>query len=156
MTRFLVNSIAGIGGLFDVATPMGLPSHDEDLGQTLAVWGFGQGSYLFIPVSGPNTVRNLPDTASSTLLNPLFYITSAVLFPISALNIINTRANALDATDFIDEVAVDPYSFTREAYIQRRQHLIYDGNPPTDSYDSIFDEEFDDVEEEDESVLIIE
>ena len=148
--RFVVNSTVGIGGLLDVATPMGMEKHEEDLGQTFAVWGFGQGSYLYIPVEGPNTVRNLPNYATRYFLNPLTYVTSTVLFPVAALNIINTRANLLEATNIRDEAAVDSYSFTREAYLQRRNYLIYDGNPPTEGYEDIFEDDTG------EDVLIIE
>ena len=137
--RFLYNSTFGIGGLFDISTPIGMPAHNEDFGQTLAVWGVGQGSYLYIPVQGPNTVRNLPDYATSILLNPLTYVTSAVLFPLTAINIINKRANLLEETNIRDEAAVDPYIFTREAYLQRRLFLIHDGNPPVEGYEDIFD-----------------
>lgn len=139
-TRFIVNSTIGFAGLNDIATPIGLEKHNEDLGQTLAVWGVDQGSYLYIPLGGPNTIRNVPDIATSTLLNPLTYITSAILFPVSALNIINTRANLLEATNIRDEAAVEPYSFTREAYLQQRENLIYDGSPPIEGYDDIFDD----------------
>ncbi|MCK5499322.1 MAG: VacJ family lipoprotein [Gammaproteobacteria bacterium] len=140
ITRFVVNSTLGIGGLNDIATPMGLEKHDEDLGQTLAVWGVGQGSYLVVPLNGPNTVRNAPDMVTSTLLNPFFYISSAILFPVSALNLINKRANLLEATNIRDEAAIEPYTFTREAYLQQRNNLIYDGNPPLEGYDDIFDD----------------
>jgi phospholipid-binding lipoprotein MlaA len=139
ITRFVVNSTLGIGGLNDIATPMGLPKHNEDFGQTLATWGMGQGSYLVIPLHGPNTVRNTPDMVTSTLLNPFFYISSAILWPVAALNLINTRANLLEATNIRDEAAIEPYTFTREAYLQQRQNLIYDGNPPLEGYDDIFD-----------------
>ena len=138
--RFVVNSTVGIGGLLDVATPMGMEKHEEDLGQTLAVWGLGQGSYLYIPVQGPNTVRNLPNYATSYFLNPLTYVSGTILFPVAALNIINARANLLEATNIRDEAAVDSYSFTREAYLQRRNYLIYDGNPPMEGYDDIFED----------------
>lgn len=137
--RFLYNSTFGIAGLFDVSTPIGMPAHDEDFGQTLAVWGVDQGSYLYIPVQGPNTVRNLPDYATSALLNPLTYVTGTILFPLTALNIINKRANLLEETNIRDEAAVDPYIFTREAYLQQRRFKIYDGNPPVEGYDDIFD-----------------
>jgi len=151
--RFTFNSTLGIGGLFDVATDMGFEAHNEDLGQTLAVWGFKQGAYLYIPlIKGPDTVRNLPDMATKTLLNPLTYVTGVVLFPVTALNIINTRAELLDDTNIRDEAALDPYSFTREAFLQQRQFLIYDGNPPVEGYDSIFEEDYD----EDDSALRIE
>ena len=140
VTRFIVNSTIGIGGLNDIATPMGLEKHDEDFGQTLAAWGVGQGSYLVIPLSGPNTVRNTPDMVTSTVLNPFWYVSSAILFPVAALNLINTRANLLEATNLRDEAAIEPYTFTREAFLQQRKYLIYDGNPPLEGYDDIFDD----------------
>ena len=140
--RFVFNSSLGIGGLFDVATEMGFPRHEEDLGQTLAVWGFSSGAYLYLPlIKGPSTVRDTPDLATSTLLNPLTYVSSIVLWPVTALNVINKRANLLDDTTIRDEAAVDPYSFTREAYIQRREYLIHDGNLPTEGYEDIFEDE---------------
>lgn len=138
-TRFIFNSTIGLLGLVDVGTHIGLPAHEEDFGQTLATWGFGEGSYLYIPVGGPNTTRNLPDYATSYFLNPLTYVTGVVLFPLTAVNVINKRANLIEATNIRDEAAVDPYTFTREAYLQKRQFLIYDGNPPVEGYDDIFD-----------------
>jgi len=137
-SRFLINSTLGIGGLFDVATGMGFPRHEEDLGQTLAVWGSDQGAYLYLPIAGPQTVRDTPDIASSTLTNPLFYVTSTVLYPVAALGIIDKRAQLLEATRLRDEASIDPYIFTREAYLQRRNYLIHDGNPPLEGYDDIF------------------
>ena len=142
--RFVINSTLGVGGLLDVATDAGLPAHQEDFGQTLAVWGAGPGAYLYLPVRGPNSVRDVPDLATSYFLNPMAYVTGAVLFPITALGVINSRANLLDETRIRDEAAVDSYSFTREAYIQRREYLIYDGNPPTEGYDDIFDDSAED------------
>ena len=149
--RFVFNSAIGIGGLFDVATEMGLGKHNEDLGQTFAVWGSSQGAYLNLPVYGPNTVRDAPNLVTSTSLNPITYISSAVLWPVSALNLINKRANLLETTKIRDEAAIDRYSFTREAYLQQREYLIHDGSPPAEGYNSIFDEQ-----PEDEPVLIIE
>ena len=153
--RFVMNSTVGLGGLLDVATESGLPAHNEDLGQTLAVWGAEPGAYLYLPIRGPNSVRDVPDIASSTLLNPITYISGIILFPVTALNIINLRADLLDATEFRDEAAVDPYSFTREAYLQQREYLIHDGNPPTEGYDDIFDEDFSSADASD-PVLVIE
>lgn len=138
-SRFLINSTLGIGGLFDVATDMGFPRHEEDFGQTLAIWGADQGAYLYLPVAGPKTVRHTPDIVTSTLTNPLFYVTGAVLYPVTALGVINKRAELLEASRLRDEAAIDPYIFTREAYLQRRNYLIYDGNPPLEGYDDIFD-----------------
>ncbi len=151
VTRFVVNSTIGIGGLFDVATSMGMKENDEDLGQTLAVWGVDQGAYLYIPFLGPYTARNSPDVASSYFTNPFSYISSIFLLPVTALNLINDRANLLEASEFVEEASIDPYSFTREAYLQQRRYLIYDGNPPSEGYDDIFE-----IGLEDEPQLVIE
>jgi len=153
MLRFSYNSIFGIAGLFDVSTGIGMPEHDEDFGQTLAVWGFDKGSYLYIPLFGPNTVRDSTDIATSTYTNPFFYLSNAILWPFTVVNAVNTRANLLEASNIRDEAALDPYTFTREAYLQQREYKIYDGNPPVSGYDDIFNE----LEDDDENgVLIIE
>ena len=154
VTRFVVNSTIGIGGLFDVATQMGLEEHEEDLGQTLATWGIDQGAYVYLPFLGPYTARNSPDVASSYFSNPLSYISTIYLFPVTFLNMLNDRANLLEASEFVNEASIDPYSFTREAYLQQRRYLIHDGNPPSDGYDDIFEMDFED--EESEPKLVIE
>jgi phospholipid-binding lipoprotein MlaA len=128
--RFITNSTIGIGGLFDPASGSGLIKHDEDLGQTFGTWGAGEGTYLVLPLLGPNSVRDAPDLATSAFLSPLYWVTWAVTLPLGALNAVNTRANLLEATRIRDEAALDPYSFTREAYRQNRIYKIYDGNPP--------------------------
>jgi phospholipid-binding lipoprotein MlaA len=133
--RFLVNSTVGIGGLFDPATSMGLPVSDEDLGQTFGKWGMGEGRYVVLPLTGPNSVRDLPNVASAAALNPLVYLTAAVTVPLGVLQTINMRANLLEETNIRDQAALDPYTFVREAYRQRREFLIYDGNPPSESID---------------------
>ena len=142
--RFVFNSTIGVAGVFDIASGMGLVENKEDLGQTLAVWGSGQGAYLTLPFFGPNTARDAPDLISSTLLNPVTYMTAAVMWPATALKIVNLRANLLETSDILETAATDPYSFTREAYLQQRRNLIYDGSPPeSDSYNDIFEEEID-------------
>ena len=138
--RFVVNSTLGIGGLADVATGMGMPAHNEDFGQTLAVWGVTGGPYVYLPIKGPNATRDLPDIVTSMLLNPLTYVSGGILIPITALRVINLRANLLDETRIRDEAAVDSYSFTREAYLQRREYLIFDGEPPSEGYEDIFED----------------
>ena len=140
--RFLFNSTLGIGGLFDVATPMGLVRHEEDLGQTLAVWGTSQGAYLTLPGLGPSSVLDIPDQASSYFTNPINYMAYTISLPVMSLYFLNLRANLLTASELRDEAAIDPYSFTREAYLQSRRNKIYDGNPPAEDFDSLFDEEF--------------
>ena len=140
--RFIFNSTLGIGGWFDVAGDnMGLPAHEEDFGQTLAVWGLDKGFYLYLPLFGPNTLRDSADFIPSTLLNPFFYASGSILLPLNAVNAINTRANLLEASNIRDEAALDPYAFTREAYLQQREFLIHDGNPPISDYEDIFEED---------------
>jgi phospholipid-binding lipoprotein MlaA len=133
--RFLVNSTIGVGGLFDPATSMGMPQHDEDTGQTLGTWGANEGAYLVLPLMGPNSVRDLPDSATSILLNPLTYLNAVVTLPLGVLNAVNTRANLLEASSIRDQAALDPYTFVREAYRQQREYKIYDGNPPGDGFE---------------------
>jgi phospholipid-binding lipoprotein MlaA len=128
--RFITNSTIGVGGLFDPASGSGLIRHEEDLGQTFGKWGMGEIDYLVIPLVGPNSVRDAPDLVTSALLSPLYYASFVVTFPLGALNAINTRANLLDASRIVEEAALDPYSFVREAYRQNRIYKIYDGNPP--------------------------
>jgi phospholipid-binding lipoprotein MlaA len=128
--RFALNSTVGAGGLFDVASMSGLPKHDEDFGQTLGKWGFGEGAYLVLPIRGPNSLRDAPDLATSMLLNPLYYVGGPITLPLGIFSGINDRANYLEATRIRDEAALDSYSFTREAYRQSREYKIYDGNPP--------------------------
>ncbi|MGQ0658016.1 MAG: MlaA family lipoprotein [Chromatiales bacterium] len=139
--RFLLNSTVGFGGLFDVASGAGLPKNDEDLGQTFGKWGAGEGAYLVLPIFGPNSVRDAPDLATSTVLNPLFYVSTTVTLPLGIVNGINKRANLLEATRIRDEAALDAYSFTREAYRQNREYRIYDGNPPTKDLEYIEEED---------------
>lgn len=141
LARLFVNTTIGIGGLFDRATPAGLVRHQEDLGQTLAAWGMGQGPYLVIPLLGPSTARDVTDLAPRTFLSPLFYIESAATYGVAGLSVINERANLLEATEIRDEAALDSYTFTREAFLQRRKSLIYDGNPPVEEFEDFFEEE---------------
>lgn len=143
--RVVFNSTFGIGGLFDIATEMGFEKHEEDFGQTLAVWGVGRGPYLVLPVFGPQTLRSTPGLAVQAVTNPLFWVDNPPLtISLAALGAVDLRARSEGAIQFIDEAAVDPYAFTREAFLQRRTYLIYDGNPPMpDLFDELEEEEFD-------------
>lgn len=143
--RFVVNSTFGFFGIWDVATPLGLEAHDEDFGQTLGVWGVDETTYLVLPLIGPNSVRDAPGLGISTLTNLLFYVSNPVAVPITVLGLVDRRARVADAVNFRDEAAVEPYLFTREAYLQRRKFLIHDGNPPGEG-DEFLDEIFDDLE----------
>jgi len=146
--RFTINSTIGLAGLFDPATPMGLEKHQEDFGQTLGVWGIGQGAYLVFPVYGPNTARDAPGLAVSTVTSAVFwagvFLNPAASIPISILAAIDLRSRASNAIRFVNESALDPYVFTREAWVQHRTFLIYDGNPPEDEIpDDFGDDELD-------------
>lgn len=135
--RFTTNTTVGIGGLFDPATAWGLPRHNEDLGQTLAVWGVGDGAFVELPLLGPSTVRDATGLITSTILNPFTYLTAAASIPVGAVGTTSTRANLLEATKIRDQAAIDPYAFTREAYRQQRRNEIYDGNPPLEEDDGL-------------------
>lgn len=127
--RFLVNSTVGILGCFDVASEMGMEKHKEDFGQTLGYWGVPSGPYLMLPFLGPSTVRDAVGTFTvDSRTNAIYYID-----PVSSrnqtyvLNVVDSRASALDARSFLEGAALDPYVFLREAYLGRRRNLISDG-----------------------------
>lgn len=137
--RFIMNSTLGIGGFFDLASDVNLPLHDEDFGQTFAVWGVPPGPYLELPFLGPSTARDVWDIPLSIYtnpLNPLFNIGPATI-PETVFGIIDGRARVLAAVRFRDESALDTYVFQREAFLQRRQFLIHDGNPPPDAFEDL-------------------
>jgi phospholipid-binding lipoprotein MlaA len=149
--RLLLNSTVGVVGLLDVASSVGLEKHDEDLGQTLAVWGASQGAYLVYPVLGPNSVRKTPDFVTATATDPLFWVSFTVApeitIPITVLKFIDMRARLLDASDMRDDLALDPYIFTREAWRQNREYLIYDGHPPAQPASSGGGDDWDEEDE---------
>jgi phospholipid-binding lipoprotein MlaA len=127
--RLLMNTTLGMAGLFDVAKSVGLEQNDEDFEQTLAVWGVPQGSYLVLPLLGPITTRGIPGAVFDTAANPASYIGA----PVQIISMINSRANAEGALKFIDEAALDPYVFTRESFLQWRNHLATDGKSESSS-----------------------
>lgn len=137
LARFGVNSTIGLLGFFDVATPLGLQQHDEDFGQTLAVWGAGSGEYVVYPLLGPSGVRDTGGVVVSLLTNPIMYVAAPVAIPLGVLNIIDLRARKEGFVRFRDEAALDPYVFTRESYLQNRRFEVYDGNPPRIRYDDL-------------------
>ncbi len=131
VARVATNTLFGIGGVFDVATDLGIERRSEDFGQTLGRWGLPAGPYLVLPLLGPSSVR---DTAGLSLdmqagVGALSDDTRAVN-SLRALNIVDTRANLLGASKLLDDVALDKYSFLRDAYLARRRSLVYDGDPP--------------------------
>lgn len=131
-TRFIVNSTFGIFGIFDVATQMGLPKHHEDFGQTFATWGIGKGPYVVLPFFGSKTLRGTGGFIIESIYDPLYNIedNDAALYGSVALRAIDARYKLLKASNVVDQAALDKYSFVRDAYLQHRENLIYDGNPP--------------------------
>ncbi len=131
--RIAVNSTVGVLGLIDVGTEIGLEKHKEDFGQTLGRWGVADGPYLQVPLFGPSSFRDVVGTFVDFKVDPIKWIwrdhvpTRNSLW---GLSIVNLRANLLDSTKILEEAALDPYEFQRDAYLQRRRNLVYDGNPP--------------------------
>jgi phospholipid-binding lipoprotein MlaA len=129
--RVNVNTFFGLGGLLDVATEAGIDRHDEDFGQTLGRWGVGAGPYIVLPVLGPSTLR---DTVAKPVdfygdgLNALNDV--AWRNSLTALRVVDKRSQYLRAGRLIDDAALDKYSFTRDAFLQRRRSQIQDGRAP--------------------------
>lgn len=129
VARLALNSIMGIGGLFDVATGMGLPKHDEDFGQTLGYWGVGSGPFLMAPIFGPTTFRDAVGFGvDSAFLNPVSYVDpDAYRAGLMSLNYIDYKTDNKSARSLIGEASVDEYEFMKNAYLDRRQGQIRDG-----------------------------
>jgi len=125
--RVLLNTTMGVFGCFDLATQNGLPRNKADFGQTLGVWGVGSGPYLVLPFLGPSTVRDAGGTAVDFVADPVA-VRNIDNIPVRntvyGLRVVNARANLLEVGNLLDQVALDPYSFTRDAYLQRRASLI--------------------------------
>ncbi|TGO03541.1 hypothetical protein PN36_04920 [Candidatus Thiomargarita nelsonii] len=151
--RVLVNSTVGLVGFIDVATKLNLPKHDEDFGQTLGYWGVGNGPYLVLPLFGPSSIRDGLGRGADSFLDPLFYYTASqvdasALAPY-VLKGVDERAGLLELETVLEAAALDEYSYMRDAYLARREYLVYDGNPPQQD-EGIFDDDeglFDDDED---------
>ena len=139
--RFVVNSTVGIGGFIDIGSRIGLEKHDEDFGQTLAYWGVPDGPFLMLPFLGPKLMRDtftiLPDSELS-VLNVIEH--NPTRFGLTAFGLVELRASLLD----VEKLSVgDKYTFTRDAYVQRRQFLIRDGRQTDEELFDDFDDDFD-------------
>lgn len=133
--RILVNTTIGIGGLFDIASKMGLRKHEEDFGQTLGVWGVPSGPYLVLPFFGPSTLRDSPSIpVDRILLDPLTYVElkTGERVAINALDLVSLRAELLSLEDAVEGISQDQYSLIREAYLDRREFLLNDGQTVVD------------------------
>jgi len=135
--RLAINSTFGIGGLIDVASMDNIEKNNEDFGQTLAYWGWKDSTYLVLPFLGPSTLRDTGGLiVDSAFIDPLYYVedvparNSAI-----ALKFVDRRSQYLPASDLLDEAALDPYAFMRDAYMQRRNSQIHDGDAPHEEWD---------------------
>jgi len=131
--RLAVNSVLGIGGLIDIATPAGISRHNTDFGLTLAAWGMPSGPYLVLPVLGPSSARDGAGVVVNAALSPATYLEPAASFGVYGASFVDTRTNLLAATDLISLAALDKYSFVRDAYLQRRRYLIKENKVTTDA-----------------------
>jgi phospholipid-binding lipoprotein MlaA len=130
--RFAINSTIGILGLFDIASNAGFEKHNEDFGQTLGRWGMGSGAYVVLPILGPSDVRDgFSRLAIDWHGDPLWYVRNIpTRNELIGVRAVDNRANLLDASRLAEEAALDHYAYVRDAFLQRRRSLIYDGNPP--------------------------
>ena len=139
LARFTLNTVVGVGGLFDPATAAGLPKNDEDFGQTLGKWGVPSGPYLVLPFLGASTVRDAPTWVLTNALDGRSYLNpDALNYGLGALHLVDLRAGVLVADAAIDQ-AFDPYAFVRDAYLQRREYKVHDGNVPTTTEEPLED-----------------
>jgi len=131
-TRFVINSSVGILGLHDIASEAGLEKHNEDFGQTFAVWGADDGPYLVWPFLGAGTVRDSFGFVADVAAAPTRWVTNdaAVQWGLWGVYAVNERADLLDAKTILDESAIDRYVARRDFYYQHRHDLIFDGAPP--------------------------
>jgi phospholipid-binding lipoprotein MlaA len=129
--RFTVNSTLGLAGVIDIASEMRLERHPEDFGQTLGRWGVGAGPFVVLPLFGPSTLRDtvaLSVDFKGDIVGNVEHVASRN--SLKVLNLVDIRAAYLNAGSVIDDAALDKYAFTRDAFLQRRQYSVYDGNPP--------------------------
>lgn len=132
--RFLFNTVVGIVGFVDAASMIGLEKHQEDFGQTFGRWGIGNGPFIMLPLWGPTTNRDLFGSILSIGTNPTTYIDARTGIPLTAVSSIDDRAQLL-GTEGVLEQQLDRYIFVRNAYLQHRQALVYDGHPPKEQLD---------------------
>ena len=132
LTRFVINSTIGIGGLFDVASKIGLERHEEDFGQTLAVWGVPEGPYIMLPFLGPSTLRDTASRPVSSFLSVTFHMTDTdVNIALKSVDALETRERLLDVESLMSG---DKYSFVRDAYMQSMEYEVKDGIDVEDEF----------------------
>lgn len=131
--RVLVNTTIGIGGIFDVASEMGLEKHSEDFGQTLGKWGVGEGPYFYWPLIGPRTTRDTFGWVVDGMADPVMGLSDVGARNTAAgLRFIDLRASLLPTDKVVEQAAFDKYNYIRDAYLQNRRSAIADGNAAKD------------------------
>ncbi len=127
--RFAINTTFGIGGVFDWASQDGIAKHNEDFGQTMAYWGWKDSAYLVLPFLGPSTLRDTGGLiVDSAFFDPIYYVDGpADRNQLLITKFIDKRSQYLPGSDLLDEAALDPYVFMRDAYLQRRANMVNDG-----------------------------
>ncbi|MDM8568972.1 VacJ family lipoprotein [Thiotrichales bacterium HSG1] len=153
--RFLLNSTFGLLGFIDLASKFDIPKHNEDFGQTLGYWGLGSGPYVVIPFLGPSSGRDAVGLGVDVFLDPRFYYTGKPMGMTSThaswtselVNKVDARADLFGAEKALQKASMDEYAYWRDAYLSRRNYLVYDGSPPSEELDEDF---FEDGEEDDE------
>ncbi|CAG9164600.1 MlaA family lipoprotein [Cupriavidus pinatubonensis] len=134
LMRVAINSVLGIGGLIDIATPAGLQKHSQDFGLTLGTWGVPSGPYLVLPFFGPSSFRDGVGLYVNFQLDPTTYMDPAWRNSLFAMNVVDVRTNLLGATDLLSLAALDKYAFVRDAYVQRRRYLLDGGSSKLPDY----------------------
>jgi phospholipid-binding lipoprotein MlaA len=131
--RFSVNTVFGLGGILDIASEMNIERHREDFGQTLGRWGMPAGPYIVLPLLGPSTLRDTLALPVDRQADPVSHIDGAgernLLYVLRAVDV---RSNLLRASEVLEGAALDRYSFTRDAYLQRRRAQIDEGSAADD------------------------
>jgi len=134
--RFAFNSTFGLLGIHDVASEWGLEKHNEDFGQTFGRWGAGTGPYLVLPIFGSSNLRDGVGLAADMYADPLSEVRPIDLRNSAiATRAVQARADLLGASRVLGEAALDRYVFQRDAYLQRRRSLVYDGRPPREKFE---------------------
>jgi phospholipid-binding lipoprotein MlaA len=129
--RVGTNTLFGLGGFFDVASELGVDRQSEDLGQTLGRWGMAPGPYVVWPVLGSSTLRDSLALPLDAQVSPALAVSSyAGKYAVTGLQVVNQRANLLGASGLLNDIALDKYVFVRDAYLQRRRSLVFDGDAP--------------------------
>ena len=140
--RLAINSTFGIAGLIDVASMDGVEKNNEDFGQTLAYWGWENSTYVVLPLLGPSTLRDTGGlVVDSAFFDPLYYVDDVPTRNSAlALKFLDRRSLYLPASDLLDEAALDPYAFMRDAYLQRRNSQVHDGEVAPEQWEDEADE----------------